>query len=152
MTSKPAILILSDSALPVATRIKATTGGEIHGLRRRVDGLDVGFEETGTHLRALFVEGRPIVAVMAAGAVIRLLAPLLSDKRAEPPVIAVAEDGSVAVPLLGGHHGANDLARRLLTCWQVWQRLPRPVTCVSVSRSMRRPRAFVSATRTPPRR
>ncbi|MBA70463.1 MAG: precorrin-3B C(17)-methyltransferase [Rhizobiales bacterium] len=113
MTSKPAILILSDSALPVATRIKATTGGEIHGLRRRVDGLDVGFEETGTHLRALFVEGRPIVAVMAAGAVIRLLAPLLSDKRAEPPVIAVAEDGSVAVPLLGGHHGANDLAREI---------------------------------------
>jgi cobalt-precorrin 5A hydrolase/precorrin-3B C17-methyltransferase len=25
----------------------------------------------------------------------------------------VAEDGSVAVPLLGGHRGANDLARRI---------------------------------------
>jgi cobalt-precorrin 5A hydrolase/precorrin-3B C17-methyltransferase len=38
---------------------------------------------------------------------------LLDDKRAEPPVIALAEDGSVAVPLLGGHHGANALARAL---------------------------------------
>src|SRR5262249_6902715 len=41
------------------------------------------------------------------------LAPLLVDKRAEPPVVAVAEDGSAAVPLLGGHHGANDLARAI---------------------------------------
>ncbi len=113
MTSKTAILILTASALPVASRIKAATGGEIHGLQRRVEDVDVAFEETGTHLRALFAAGRPIVAVMAAGAVIRLLAPVLSDKQAEPPVIAVAEDGSVAVPLLGGHHGANDLAREI---------------------------------------
>ena len=35
------------------------------------------------------------------------------DKRAEPPVVALAEDGSAAVPLLGGHHGANALARAL---------------------------------------
>ncbi len=44
---------------------------------------------------------------------IRSLAPLLADKTREPPVLAVAEDGSAAVPLLGGHHGANELARRL---------------------------------------
>ena len=42
---------------------------------------------------------------------IRALAPLLGDKRAEPPVLALAEDGSAVVPLLGGHRGANDLAR-----------------------------------------
>ncbi len=35
------------------------------------------------------------------------------DKRDEPPVIAISEDGKSVVPLLGGHHGANDLARRL---------------------------------------
>jgi len=44
---------------------------------------------------------------------IRLLAPLLADKRTEPPVLALSEDGSVVVPLLGGHHGANELARRI---------------------------------------
>jgi cobalt-precorrin 5A hydrolase / cobalt-factor III methyltransferase / precorrin-3B C17-methyltransferase len=113
MSSKTAIILLSASALPVANRIRAVTGGEIHGLRRRLEGADVAFEDTGAHLRALFAEGRPIVAVMAAGAVIRLLAPVLADKQSEPAVIAVAEDGSVAVPLLGGHRGANDLSRAI---------------------------------------
>ena len=31
----------------------------------------------------------------------------------EPPVLAIAEDGSAVVPLLGGHHGGNALARHL---------------------------------------
>ena len=44
---------------------------------------------------------------------IRCLADLLSNKRAEPPVISVAVDGSSIVPLLGGHHGANDLVTSL---------------------------------------
>ena len=52
-------------------------------------------------------------ALCASGILIRAVAPLLADKHAEPPVVAVAEDGSVAVPLLGGHHGANALARAL---------------------------------------
>ncbi len=30
-------------------------------------------------------------------------------------MLCVAEDGSAVVPLLGGHHGANDLARRIAT-------------------------------------
>jgi cobalt-precorrin 5A hydrolase/precorrin-3B C17-methyltransferase len=61
----------------------------------------------------LFAAGRPIVGVCASGILIRALAPLIDDKREEPPVVALAEDGSVAVPLLGGHHGANALARAL---------------------------------------
>ncbi|BDA82590.1 precorrin-3B C(17)-methyltransferase [Aureimonas sp. SA4125] len=109
----PAIIILSPAALPLAERIRDALGGEIHGASARVAAADLRFAEAGPHLRALFTEGRPVVAVMAAGAVIRLLAPVLSDKSAEPPVLAVADDGSVVVPLLGGHHGANDLARRL---------------------------------------
>ena len=60
-----------------------------------------------------FRAGEAVVAVMAAGIAIRRLAPLLSDKREEPPVVAVAEDGSAVVPLLGGHRGANRLARRI---------------------------------------
>jgi cobalt-precorrin 5A hydrolase / precorrin-3B C17-methyltransferase len=44
---------------------------------------------------------------------IRSIAPLLQDKQHEPAVIAVASDGSAVVPLLGGLHGANELAARL---------------------------------------
>jgi cobalt-precorrin 5A hydrolase/precorrin-3B C17-methyltransferase len=73
----------------------------------------IGPEDFAGELRRVFDENRPIIGICAAGILIRLLAPKLSDKRAEPPVIAVAEDGSSVVPLLGGHHGANDLARRI---------------------------------------
>ena len=55
----------------------------------------------------------PIVAILASGIVIRALADLLDDKRSEPPVVVVDETGSFAIPLLGGHRGANDLARQV---------------------------------------
>ncbi|MEO1745192.1 MAG: precorrin-3B C(17)-methyltransferase [Pseudomonadota bacterium] len=109
----PAIIILSPSALEVAKKIQSHIGGDIHALRSRVDGPFVLFDEAKAHFQQLFQSGVPIVAVMASGAVIRLLAPMLDDKQAEPPVIAIADDGSAVVPLLGGHHGANDLARRI---------------------------------------
>ena len=54
-----------------------------------------------------------MIGVCASGILIRAVAPLLNDKRSEPPVISVSDDGSVVVPLLGGHRGANRLARRI---------------------------------------
>ena len=66
-----------------------------------------------SELVAAFRDGRPVVAIAAAGIVVRLLAPWLGDKRDEPPVVVVDEAGHFVVPLLGGHRGANDLARRL---------------------------------------
>ncbi|WP_099865053.1 precorrin-3B C(17)-methyltransferase [Pararhizobium haloflavum] len=101
--------------MALARQVADAIGGEVHGLARRVGEADVSFEDAGAHLAALFRQGRPIAAVMAAGAVIRLLAPHLADKRGEPPVLAISEDGASIVPLLGGHHGANDLARMLAT-------------------------------------
>ncbi|MCI5076259.1 precorrin-3B C(17)-methyltransferase [Oricola sp.] len=111
----PAIVILSETALPVAETICRATGGTIHGARSRVGAAEglVLYDDAKAHLQALFLAGTPIVAVMASGALIRILAPHLADKHSEPAVVAVAEDGSAAVPLLGGHHGANDLARRI---------------------------------------
>jgi cobalt-precorrin 5A hydrolase/precorrin-3B C17-methyltransferase len=109
----PAVVILSASAALLGRSIAQEIGGELHGAASRVTEADVRFDSAKDHIQTLFTSGRPIVAVMAAGALIRLLAPLLSDKHSEPPVLAVAEDGSSVVPLLGGHHGANDLARRI---------------------------------------
>ena len=110
---RPAVIILGPSALATGERAARAIDGELHGFGPRVPGCAVSFTEVGTHLRQLFAEGRPIIGVCAAGVLIRSLAPLLADKTREPPVLALAEDGSTAVPLLGGHHGANDLARRL---------------------------------------
>lgn len=117
--SAPAIIILSHSALETAEKIRSVTGGHVHLLNRRSaaenraeSALNL-FDDAPNHLRGLFAAGTPLIGIMAAGALIRMLAPSLADKHAEPPVIAVADDGSAVVPLLGGHHGANDLARTI---------------------------------------
>lgn len=58
-----------------------------------------------------FAECEQLVCFLATGAVVRLLAPLLSDKSADPGVVCVDEAGRHAVALLGGHAGgANALA------------------------------------------
>ncbi|MEM8744722.1 MAG: precorrin-3B C(17)-methyltransferase [Pseudomonadota bacterium] len=113
MRPSPAILVLGPSAIETAERVRATVGGTLHGRRVRVPNAGVTFEDAPGHIRDLFREGTPIIGVCAAGILIRALGPLLTDKSSEPPVIAVAEDGSAVVPLLGGHRGANDLARRV---------------------------------------
>ena len=114
MNEVPAIIVLGPSGLETARRARAALpGAELHGLAKRVNEADVYFDDTARHLGALFLAGRPIIALAAAGIVIRCLATHLADKTREPPVIALAEDGSHAVPLLGGHHGANRMAEEL---------------------------------------
>lgn len=111
-TSPPVLVALTAAGLELARRLKPVLpGAVVHGLAGRVDGADETFADTVGHLRALFAAGRPIVGLCAAGILVRALAPAIGDKTAEPPVVAVAEDGSVAAPLLGGHRGANRLAR-----------------------------------------
>ncbi|MFQ5468452.1 MAG: cobalamin biosynthesis protein, partial [Kiloniellaceae bacterium] len=112
----PVLVALTPAGAALARRLAATLpGAQVHGRAGRVGEAeaDTIFEDTGAHLRALFDEGRPIVGVCAAGVLIRALASALADKTAEPPVVAIAEDGSAVVPLVGGHRGANDLARAL---------------------------------------
>ncbi|MEO6862717.1 MAG: precorrin-3B C(17)-methyltransferase [Microcoleus sp.] len=112
----PAIIILGQNSLPIAQTISAVfPGSQIYGLVDRTSDTDINFSNFGETLRELFATETPIIAICAAGIIIRTLAPLLSDKRAEPPVLAVAEDGSAVVPLLGGLHGVNDLAREIAT-------------------------------------
>jgi cobalt-precorrin 5A hydrolase len=54
-----------------------------------------------------------LVAVMSAGIAVRAVAPLLRDKWTDPPLVVVSPDLRFVVPVLGGHHGGNGLARRL---------------------------------------
>jgi cobalt-precorrin 5A hydrolase/precorrin-3B C17-methyltransferase len=109
-----ALVVFSESGLAVAQKIRAALpGATIHGFEKRVSACDETFADAAPHLRRLFQTGHGIVGICAAGILVRALAPCLADKWSEPPVLAVAQDGGVAVPLLGGHHGANRLARTL---------------------------------------
>jgi cobalt-precorrin 5A hydrolase / precorrin-3B C17-methyltransferase len=112
--SDPIIIVVSAGGLDLARRLADSLNqATVHGLAGRADGADETFTDTMAHLRGVFTQGRPIIGICAAGILIRALAPVLKDKSTEPPVLAVAEDGSAVVPLLGGHNGANRLAGEL---------------------------------------
>ncbi|MGF6392876.1 cobalt-precorrin 5A hydrolase/precorrin-3B C17-methyltransferase [Pseudomonas plecoglossicida] len=114
MQQAPAIIILGPGSLATAQRIQQRyPASSIHGLSGRVEGADAYYEAFGDTLRALYQQGSPIIALCAAGIVIRSLASLLGEKGDEPPVLAVAEDGSAVVPLLGGLSGVNVMAREI---------------------------------------
>lgn len=78
-------------------------------------GETILYEGTATQsLLAAFEECSQIVAFLAAGAVIRIVAPLLEDKQTDPGIVCVDEGCRFAVSLLGGHaRGANALAQRV---------------------------------------
>jgi len=110
----PAIVAISNSALPIARKLAGSLPmSEVHGLLGRVDEADILFENTSSHLQALFQRAQPIIGLCGSGILIRALAPLLVQKSLEPPVIAVAHDGSIAVPLLGSHRGGNRIATEI---------------------------------------
>ncbi|MDO8872185.1 MAG: cobalt-precorrin 5A hydrolase [Methanoregula sp.] len=62
----------------------------------------------------VFGEKKRIIALMSMGIVVRKIAPLLKDKWTDPAVVVVSPDLRYAIPVLGGHHGANELAKELL--------------------------------------
>ncbi|WP_234591524.1 cobalamin biosynthesis protein, partial [Micromonospora sp. MH99] len=68
-------------------------------------------ESVADALRTAWARCDAVVAFLATGAVVRILAPLLGDKRTDPAVVVVDEAARHAVALLGGHAGGgNDLA------------------------------------------
>ncbi len=65
-------------------------------------------------LQRAWEECEAVVLFLATGAAVRLVAPLLRDKRTDPGVVAVDDAGLFAVALCGGHDGgANSLAARV---------------------------------------
>jgi cobalt-precorrin 5A hydrolase len=63
--------------------------------------------------REVFHTYQKIVAIMAAGIIVRALAPLIWNKWEDPAVVVISPDMRYAIPLLGGHHGANALVKKL---------------------------------------
>jgi len=65
-------------------------------------------------ITTLFAASEALVLVMAAGAAVRMLAPVLVDKRSDPGVVVVDDAGRFAISLVSGHEGgANKLAEQI---------------------------------------
>ncbi|HJL93854.1 MAG TPA: cobalamin biosynthesis protein, partial [SAR324 cluster bacterium] len=137
MSRRIVVLYLGKSALTLAQKIAKHLNAQLHAKAERTlsdDSLlpennqskdrilldekvnhevDFIFTNAMEHLAILFSEGTAIIGVCASGILIRGVARCLENKLNEPPLVAVAEDGTSVVPLLGGHRGANALARNI---------------------------------------
>jgi len=60
----------------------------------------------------LWDKHKNLIFIMAAGIVVRTIAPLIKNKKTDPAVVVLDETGKYAISLLSGHiGGANDLAK-----------------------------------------
>lgn len=65
-------------------------------------------------IERVFLGHERVVLVMALGAAVRLIAPMVSHKASDPGVVVIDDEGENVISLLSGHHGgANALAREL---------------------------------------
>lgn len=111
----PVFVCLTKQSVQLAKKIKSSSHNkwEIHGLASRCPEADILFDQANNHIVSLFLSGRPILGICAAGILIRALGPHLISKFSDAPVIAIAEDGSAIIPLLSSHHGGMALARKI---------------------------------------
>ena len=67
--------------------------------------------KTGDQIPALFASFDGIVCIVSLGAMVRLIAPHLKNKEADPGIVVIDEAGRFVIPMLSGHlGGANALA------------------------------------------
>lgn len=94
-----ALFAVTDAGRAAAAELAPALGAELHPL---------------DDLAALWPRLDAAVFCLATGATVRLIAPLLADKRTDPGVVCVDEARRFAVALTGGHEGgANALAGRV---------------------------------------
>lgn len=114
-----AVVAVTRPGARIAARLgTALSGAEVWVSDRLLDEAGIGTHSFAGPLAGLvgrlFPRCEGIVFILAVGAVVRLIAPYLGDKRTDPAVVAVDDAGRHVVSLLSGHRGGgNDLARRV---------------------------------------
>ncbi|MFB6163241.1 MAG: cobalt-precorrin 5A hydrolase [Halococcoides sp.] len=80
----------------------------------RDDGRSVMVQTDGVESLEVAIDtADAIVAIMAAGIVVRTIGPALDGKWSDPAVVVVDRECEWAIPLVGAHHGGLPLARAL---------------------------------------
>ncbi|WP_299091614.1 cobalamin biosynthesis protein [uncultured Metabacillus sp.] len=65
-------------------------------------------------LPTLFKKYKGIIMIISLGAVVRMIAPILKDKKTDPAVVVIDDKGQHVISVLSGHlGGANELTREV---------------------------------------
>ncbi|WP_247009540.1 cobalt-precorrin 5A hydrolase [Halorientalis litorea] len=86
-----------------------TAADIVDGIGDRYESIDV-IEYHGDVFAEHWGEYDCFVGLMASGIAMRKTAPLLDDKWDDPAIVVVDEELTWAIPITGGHHGANQVA------------------------------------------
>lgn len=102
MRNNTAVLYITDNGLRLAKRLKGFYP------EARLEKFSAGA------VPQLWKGYKNLIFIMAAGIVVRTIAPLVRDKKTDPAVVVLDEKGRFVVSLLSGHvGGANKLAREI---------------------------------------
>ena len=114
-----AIHAITRHGLAIAARLAAALPGADLFVSERLAGEAPAHAQRfalpmGPHLAATFVAYDCHVFVISVGAVVRMIAPLLVDKKVDPAVVCVDDDARFAICTLSGHVGrGNDFTARV---------------------------------------
>jgi cobalt-precorrin 5A hydrolase len=114
--ARVAVLAITKHGVIIARKIKKTIpGAEVYAQSKHSDaGEDIHWftEPTAKVVGDLFKTSEALICIFSLGAVVRLIAPSLGDKKSDPAVLVIDDKGRYVISALSGHiGGGNELAR-----------------------------------------
>ena len=116
MVGKTAVIAITKHGIEIARQIKEKISEvEIYAPAKHNDSAaDINWftEQTAQLVASLFKTKDALICIFSLGAVIRLIAPFLIDKKSDPAVLVIDDKANFVISALSGHlGGANALAR-----------------------------------------
>src|SRR5919109_5083584 len=114
----PAIIAITKQGITIARKIKENiSDADIYVPAKHDDSKKdiIWFkEQTGDIVVSLFKKYDALICIFSLGAVIRLIAPVVVDKKTDPAVLVIDDKANFVISALSGHlGGANELARSI---------------------------------------
>src|SRR6476646_11402564 len=118
MVGKTAVIAITKHGIEIARQIKEKLSEvEIYAPAKHNDSAsDINWftEQTAQLVASLFKTKDALICIFSLGAVIRLIAPLLIDKKSDPAVLVIDDKANFVISTLSGHiGGANELTLKI---------------------------------------
>ncbi|WP_281885187.1 cobalt-precorrin 5A hydrolase [Paenibacillus sp. YYML68] len=117
-----AVVAITKHGVELARRLNESFGGstDVYYMSKftRGDEAERGIQLFEGSVRLLFPALFPaysgIICIISLGAVVRMIAPLLQDKKTDPGIVVIDDKGEHVISVLSGHlGGANELTREV---------------------------------------